>query len=337
MISAELNRDENWRQIVESSSFQITNANEAVKGLPWGREIAIEVMSYGSYPLIDGSTVCVPMGIEFARQHLQMSDNDARDFSVFSTTARAYDLLISKDEIVRSLNNPRRGFWPQAVDLILVTEPSAAELSQAKKRGISLVIEPICWDAFVFITHKDNPVESLTLEQLRGIFSGKITNWAQVGGDDLEITAYQRVAQSGSQVMMEKQVMQGTEMMEAPSALRPGEMGELVDDIASYIDTPSAIGYSVYYYVNTMYMKENIRLMSVNGVAPTNEAIASGEYPYTQDFYAVIRADAALDSPERALYDWLGSEDAAELLTRMGYVPVITEEGYYMGYVTEGE
>jgi len=272
------------------------------------------------YPIVDGSTATLPLSYALMMESTGISEEDAKIAIRHSKTTESFYTLISGDS-----------------QLLLVYEPMADVFDFAAEAGVTLEVKPIGRDALVFLVNDGNPIKSLSHEQIIGIYTGEITNWKQAGGDDLDIVAYQRVAQSGSQVMMEKQVMQGIAMAEAPSALRPGEMGELVDDIASYIDTPSAIGYSVYYYVNTMYMKENIRLMSVNGVAPTNEAIASGAYPYTQDFYAVIRADAAATSPERALYDWLGSEDAAELLTRMGYVPVITEEGYYMGYVNEGE
>ena len=96
--------------------------------------------------------------------------------------------------------------------------------------------------------------------------------------------------------------------------------------MASYKDAPSAIGYSVYYYVHNMYSNANIRLLEVGGVAPENEAIASGAYPFTQDFYAVIRADEPEDSIQRKLYDWLTAEEGQALITGAGYVAVAGEE-----------
>ena len=139
--------------------------------------------------------------------------------------------------------------------------------------------------------------------------------------------AYQRVENSGSQVMMEKQCMQGVEMMDAPVERRPSEMGELVDEIASYRNTADAIGYSVYYYIKNMYMQEGVKLLSVNGVAPANETIAAGEYPFTQPFYAVIRADAAEDSPARQLYSWLTTDEGRALIEQAGYVAKLPEAG----------
>ena len=95
------------------------------------------------------------------------------------------------------------------VDLIIVTEPSDEEIEMAKKYNIEMLIKPVCYDAFVFITHKDNPVDNLTIEEIQKIYSGQITNWKEVGGNDEKIRAYQREENSGSQTAMEKLVMQG--------------------------------------------------------------------------------------------------------------------------------
>ena len=76
-------------------------------------------------------------------------------------------------------------------------------------------------------------------------------------------------------------------------------MGELVDEVASYRNSASAIGYSVYYYVTEMYLREGVKLLAIDGVAPSNETIASGEYPYTQYNYA-SSAKTRRKTPPRA-------------------------------------
>ena len=96
---------------------------------------------------------------------------------------------------------------------------------------------------------------------------------------------------------------------------------ELIDAIAAYRNTADAIGYSVYYYAANMYMQSGVKLLSVNDVAPTNETIASGAYPFTQQFYAVIRADEPADSPARLLYNWLTTDEGRDLIAGAGYVP----------------
>lgn len=83
---------------------------------------------------------------------------------------------------------------------------------------------------------------------------GKITNWKEVGGDDLEIAPFQRNAESGSQVLMEKLVMDGQAMMEPPEGYMLSEMGTLMEAVRSYDNSASAIGYSVFYYASDMEM-----------------------------------------------------------------------------------
>ena len=170
-------------------------------------------MDYGTYPMLDGSTVCVPMAVEFARQHLGLSDKDASYFVDFQTTDTAYRSVIEKR--VGGLGSIDETIMEEKpVDLIVVTEPSEDELELAKAYKVELDIRPVCYDAFVFITHKDNPVDSLTVDQIQKIYSGQITNWKDVGGRDEAIVPYQREEDSGSQTAMEKQVMQGKKMIE---------------------------------------------------------------------------------------------------------------------------
>ena len=194
------------------------------------------------------------------------------------------------------------------------------EMRVATRKGVELLMQPITRDALVFLVNADNPVTSLSQEEAVGIYSGKITNWSEVGGEDRPIVAYQRVEASGSQVMMRAQVMKDVEMVDAPTELRPGEMGELIDRVASYKNTANAIGYSVYYYAHNMYAQDGVRLLAIDGVQPSNETIASGEYPYCQDVYAVIRADEPEDSPARILFNYLQTEECRDLIEAAGYV-----------------
>ena len=206
-------------------------------------------------------------------------------------------------------------------DLLLVARPAEEAFAYADEMGVELEMRPIGVDALVFLTGEENPVDGLTQQQAVGIYTGEITNWREVGGADAEIIAYQRNKTAGSQVMMEEVVMQGAPMMDAPMEYRPSEMGALVDEVASYRNSASAIGYSVYYYVTEMYLREGVKLLAIDGVAPSNETIASGEYPYTQYNYAVIRKDEKENSPARQLFDFLTTPEGKALMAAQGYVP----------------
>lgn len=253
-------------------------------------------------PRIDGSTATIPL-ISAVRSVLLGSPRE--DNIAVSGTDNAYTKLIEGD-----------------VDILLVYAPAQASLDLADKKKVKLEMAPIGKDALVFLVNKKNPVKSLTEKQLVDVYSGTTTNWKDVGGQNAGILAYQRQLLSGSQTMMDKLVMKGTPMAKAPATLIVGEMGSLVDAVAVYDGAENAIGYNVYYYVSRMKLDENIRLLSVNGVEPSTKSISSGEYPFVNDFYAVIRADAPKDSPQRILYDWMQTPDGQSLVSHEGYATV---------------
>ena len=260
------------------------------------------------YPVVDGSTATLPLSYSLMQAATGVDEAAAKAAIRHNKTTESFYALVDG-----------------RADMLLVYEPSQDAWDYAKQQGVDLEVQAIGYDAPVFLINDGNPVDSMTHEQIVGIYTGEITNWSQVGGDDLDIVAYQRVENSGSQVMMRAQVMQGVEMVDAPKEFRTSEMGELVDAIASYKNTANSIGYSVYYYIDNMYMKSGIKLLKVNGVEPTNATIASGEYPYRQPFYAVIRADAAEDVPARRLYEWLKTPEGRKLVEDAGYVAAEAE------------
>ena len=260
--------------------------------------------SLEEYPHVDGSTSMLPLSRALMMASTGVSAQEAELRISHSKTTLSFYALVSGE-----------------ADLLLVARPAQEAFDYAEDMGVELEMRPIGVDALVFLTSDKNPVDSLTQQQAVGIYTGAITNWKEVGGADAEIVAYQRNETSGSQVMMENVVMDGQPMTDAPKEYRPSEMGALVDEVASYRNSASAIGYSVYYYVTEMYLREGVKLLAIDGVAPSNETIASGEYPYTQYNYAVIRKDEREDSPARQLFDFLTTPEGKALMAAQGYVP----------------
>ena len=261
--------------------------------------------SLEDYPHVDGSTSMLPLSRALMMASTGAGMQEAELLINHSKTTLSFYALVSGE-----------------ADLLLAACPADDALEYAEEMGVELEMQPIGVDALVFLTSDKNPVDSLTQAQAVGIYTGRITNWKEVGGADAEIIAYQRNEAAGSQVMMENVVMDGQPMMDAPKEYRPSEMGALVDEVASYRNSADAIGYSVYYYVTEMYMQEGIKLLAIDGVAPTNGTIATGEYPYTQFNYAVIRADEPEGSPARQLFGFLATPEGKALMSAQGYVPV---------------
>ena len=190
------------------------------------------------------------------------------------------------------------------------------------EKASGLVETVVALDGIAIVVNPENPVSDLDIDTIAKIYTGEITNWKDVGGKNQEIVAFQRGEDSGSQTLFKKLLIQGGELMTPPSELAPAAMGELVDSIADYNNSANAIGFSVYYYIDQMYSKPGLRLLAVDGVTPSNDTLADGSYPLCNDFYAVIHPDAAADSPERRLYDWLDTDAGQDCIKKSGYVAV---------------
>ena len=110
---------------------------------------------------------------------------------------------------------------------------------------------------------KKNPVNNLSQQQLVDIYTGRITNWKEVGGEEQDIIAYQRKETSGSQSLFLKLLMQGQQPMEAPQELKPTEMDMLIDELARYNNEGNALGYSVFYYASYMYQQPGLKMLAL--------------------------------------------------------------------------
>jgi len=256
-----------------------------------------------TYPKICGSTVSIPLEEMLMATLTDQTIEQVRPYVPTTKTHDAYMNLLAKQ-----------------TDLIFVTSPSQSELDSAKIANIELEIIPIVSEAFVFLVNKDNPINSLTLEQIQKIYTGEITNWKQVGGDDVEIRAMQRPVNSGSQTGFLDLVMKGLTLMQAPVEWVPADMGELVDLVAHYDNKPDAIGYSYYYFVTDMAANPNVKLVKINGIQPTPATISDGTYPIHSNYYAVFRKTEEKDSDVRKIVAYLLSDEGQELVEAAGYV-----------------
>lgn len=261
-------------------------------------------MTSENYPRVDGSTATIPLAIALRSAVTGESEEDLQLKTVHSKTTQAF----------RSLQYGE-------TDMLIVYTPNSIVLDELKNAGIDIIMEPIGRDALVLFTNEKNPVNDLSQKQTQDIYMGNITNWKDIGGEDSEILAYQRDVESGSQVLMEKLVMQENKMITPEKDFVITGMGEIIEKVASYEDEKNALGYSVYYYIRAFLDKDyKIKLINANGVAPSNETIKNGTYPYVQDFYAVIKTSEKEDSGARKLFNFLTSKEGKDLITGAGYV-----------------
>lgn len=189
-------------------------------------------------------------------------------------------------------------------DILFCAAPSEEQRAYAQEKGVELVYVPIGLEGFVFFVNEKNPVEDLTPEQIRKIYSGAITNWAQVGGANRTINPITRLEGSGSQTAFLS--FMGEERIGRKSLLAL---------------TGASIGFSFRYYMEGIVGNEKVKMLSLNGVAPTEENIQNGTYPIVAPFYAIYRKDHANENIP-ILLDWLLSEEGQNLIEKSGYVRV---------------
>lgn len=262
------------------------------------------LMTLADLPRIDGSTANIPL-ISMTIQRVTGVNAEVADNTVkTSGTPTAW-----------------RNIVEGTADLLVVYEADKTVQAEVKASGVRLEVHPIGRDALVFFTNSSNPVTSLSTKQYKAIYTGSITKWSQVGGRDVKIIGYQRPEESGSQALLRKYVVGSAKMAKAPKDRITAEMGEIISGVADYANTGNAIGYSVYYYLANMYAVDGIKMLGVSGVMPSSATIADGTYPYTNDFFAVVRADEPADSPARKVAEWLTGADGQATVRDAGYVP----------------
>lgn len=179
-------------------------------------------------------------------------------------------------------------------------------------------------DAIAVIVNLDNPVSELTLQQISDIYSGKINNWKEVGGDDLQIVRLSRETNSGTHVyFLENVLRQGnsedTTLFSTDTLLLPSSEGIMTE----VQDNPHAIGYDGLGYVTTEV--KVIAIAEQPGdpyVRPSVETVDDKSYPIARDLYMYT---AGLPTGAiQAYIEWIFSEDAQALVKELGFVPVLT-------------
>jgi len=166
-------------------------------------------------------------------------------------------------------------------------------------------------DGIGIIVHPDNPVTDLTIEQIGMIYTGKITNWKEVGGSDAPVVCIGREAASGTRDGFEE--VTGTK----DQCLYSQELTSTGDVVQTVSGNPNAIGYASVASVN-----DTVKTASVEGVTPTTETIQDGEYKVQRNFVLVTKKDTSLSKAAQEFFDFATSPQADSLITEAGAVPV---------------
>ncbi len=166
-------------------------------------------------------------------------------------------------------------------------------------------------DGIGIVVNPDNPVTDLTIEQIGKIYTGKITNWKEVGGSDAPIVCIGREAASGTRDGFEE-VTDTKDQCQYSQELT--STGDVVQTVSG---NPNAIGYASVASAN-----DTVKMVSVEGVTPTTETIQSGEYKVQRNFVLVTKKDTALSKTAQEFFDFATSSQADSLIAEAGAVPV---------------
>ena len=166
-------------------------------------------------------------------------------------------------------------------------------------------------DGIAIIVSPENKVSDLTLEQIAKIYTGQITNWKEVGGDDAEIVLIGREAGSGTRDGFES--ITGTK----DSCKYRQELTSTGDVITTVAGNPNAIGYA-----SLASVKDSVKALSVGGVAPTEATVSDGTYAVQRPFILVTKEGAELSAAAKLFFDYATGKDAAEIISAAGAVPV---------------
>jgi len=243
-------------------------------------------------PVLDGATALYPVYSAFFNAMYPKSSChfDGKDF--------LEDSFLQK----RNTGGAFKAIVNGSADIIFCARPSKKQLEYAGQNGVELVLVPIGFEAFVFLVNDSNPVESLTVEQVRGIYSGKIKNWSELGGDNSPVSAITRPEGSGSQTAM-LSFMKGL-------TIKP----------ANSIYAGRTLGYSFRYYVDGIVASENIKLLALNGVYPSKENIRNHTYPVVSNFYAIYRKSDSSRQDIQKLISFALSPSGQRIVEESSYV-----------------
>ena len=185
----------------------------------------------------------------------------------------------------------------------------SSRVLKAEEKEAGLKETVLAYDGIAIIVNPENPVKDLTIEQIADIYTGKITNWKDLGGNDAEIVLIGREAGSGTRDGFE--TITGT----ADACQYRQELTSTGDVITTVAQNPDAIGYA-----SLASIKDTVKALSVNGVVPSEETVKDGSYAIQRPFVLVTVEGKALSECAQKFFEYITSSEAAGLISAAGAV-----------------
>ena len=180
-----------------------------------------------------------------------------------------------------------------------------------EEKDAGLEATEVALDGIAVVVNSENEVSDLSMEQIKDIYTGKITNWSELGGADSEIVLIGREAGSGT-----RDGFESITETEEQCAYRQ-ELTSTGDVITTVSKNPNAIGYA-----SLAAVDESVKTVTVDGVSPSEDTISDGSYKIQRPFMLVTKADSQLSDAAQKFFDYATSAEAAEIISGAGAVPV---------------
>ena len=226
--------------------------------------------------------------------------------------ARVYMEAHPGSQIYVSGGGSSHGIKSVADGTVNIGDASRDLKDSEKEKYPDLVTHAIAKDGVAVVVHPENEISDLTIEQLKGIYTGEITNWKDVGGEDAEIMVVSREEGSGTRDCFEQVVLAPTKEEITANAIIQDSNGKTRTTVAGNKD---AIGFLSLGYVNF-----DIRAVSLDGTEPTIENIRSGDYAISRTLWMIT--DGAPDADEQAFIDFVLSEEGQAIVSEVHFIPV---------------
>ena len=244
--------------------------------------------------VLDGSTTVGPIAKAFAEYYMSLHPEVNITVSESGSGNGAKGLVNSKCDIANMSRFMKEKEFKAAVDA-----------------GVTPVAHVCALDGLPIIVHPSNPVRGLTVEQVRSIYTGKITNWSQVGGPNKSIIVISRDTNSGTYETFVKKVMEKQKITEKCEYV--GSNGAVRARVQT---TPTAIGYA-----GIGFLDNTIKALEVNGVAPSLATVQSGEYPISRPLFMFTNGFPAMGTHLFKFINIYRTEKGQNLIEEIGFIP----------------
>jgi len=292
----------------------------------------IQGLTISNYPITDGSDSTEPLRMILCAKLLGFEYIWEPNFIIagpeppntlriiFTCSDEEKWMLIGERLLRNNTHQSLVNLIDNTVELTLTARSlSRDEQKYANEKNVEILSKPIAKDALAFIVNPNNPINSLTITQIQKIYTGEITNWKEVGGNDAPIVPFIRNRNSGSQEKFETMVMEGLTIGDFPE-LHIGNF--MMSPYHQLEDEENGIAFTPFYYYNVIVNNGTTKAIGVNDIPLNSQTIIDGSYPYVTDVYGSVREDIDRNTMAYKLYEYLTTDRGQEIIEESGYIPL---------------